>query len=341
MKTILSSGRWSVEQTASNAVSFGPATKMPCSHVANSAALGSVLVVLRDFVKVKSRQIAFVRRVGTALALLCDYRWAWHTWLAKWRLAWAWRARAPHSASAVFQAEMEALMEGGVAWPSSAGAFVIGTCPPGKFGLVACCRRCADEQREEWGQCCITGDHRMFSEQRIQHREAEVKWRSWIWGARRFLNLPQESLCHCQLGAFVAKSGDLSTLQGDFSPSEATYRSTFRLWLMDWLIFRRQSSSRSVSESLYDRRVETMRCLLVAKLWYCVVPVGSSLPSCCCSKCKVKSAEAAKIARGFYSCCFYICLEYWISSRALIVLWVCPPPLYLTLYVLTANVATS
>lgn len=88
--------------------------------------------VLGDFVKVESRQIAFVQGVRSTLAPFCDYRWALHTWLVKWHLAWAWRAHASHSPSCIFQAEMKALMEGGVPWPSPVGGFAFESCPPRK-----------------------------------------------------------------------------------------------------------------------------------------------------------------------------------------------------------------
>lgn len=88
--------------------------------------------VLGDFVKVESRQIAFVQGVRSTLAPFCDYRWALHTWLVKWHLAWAWRAHASHSPSCIFQAEMKALMEGGVPWPSPVGGYAFESCPPRK-----------------------------------------------------------------------------------------------------------------------------------------------------------------------------------------------------------------
>lgn len=88
--------------------------------------------VLGGFVKVESRQIAFVQGVRSTLAPLCDYRWALHTWLVKWHLAWAWRAHASHSPSCIFQAQMKALMEGGVPWPSPVGGFAFESCPPRK-----------------------------------------------------------------------------------------------------------------------------------------------------------------------------------------------------------------
>lgn len=88
--------------------------------------------VLGDFVKVESRQIAFVQGVRSTLAPFCDYRWALHTWLVKWHLARAWRAHASHSLPCIFQAEMKALMEGGVPWPSPVGGFAFESCPPRK-----------------------------------------------------------------------------------------------------------------------------------------------------------------------------------------------------------------